>query len=210
MQDRTLALAGIVQAAVLVKQISSRGYCQHTEFLELIYSALNTNPNTTKDTFANWKNLAFGLKALKNILDIKHKSKDTEVIRYTMSMIHLQKEIIKRPEVINKITREIQQVKNKSHNLELDDPHIIQGLASVYTNNISNLRYKIHITGNSNNLIKLENLTNIRALLLCGIRCAFLWRQVGGSRWNLLFQRNVMLASITQILEEIEEKSLIS
>ena len=34
----------------------------------------------------------------------------------------------------------------------------------------------------------------IRALLLAGIRSAFLWRQLGGRRWKLLFRRRRLLA----------------
>ncbi len=33
----------------------------------------------------------------------------------------------------------------------------------------------------------------IRALLLAGIRAAFLWRQLGGRRWRLLLQRKKLL-----------------
>jgi high frequency lysogenization protein len=33
----------------------------------------------------------------------------------------------------------------------------------------------------------------VRALLLAGIRAAFLWRQLGGRRWKLVLQRRRLL-----------------
>ncbi len=38
-----------------------------------------------------------------------------------------------------------------------------------------------------------------RALLLAGIRSAFLWRQLGGRRWRLLFQRRRLLQTSQQL-----------
>ena len=35
-----------------------------------------------------------------------------------------------------------------------------------------------------------QNADLIRALLLAGIRAAFVWRQSGGARWKLIFQRH--------------------
>ena len=36
------------------------------------------------------------------------------------------------------------------------------------------------------------NAAKIRTLLLAGFRAAILWRQAGGSRWKLLFERGKM------------------
>ena len=38
-----------------------------------------------------------------------------------------------------------------------------------------------------------RNADIIRALLLSGIRAAFLWRQLGGRRWSLLLRRKKLL-----------------
>jgi high frequency lysogenization protein len=46
----------------------------------------------------------------------------------------------------------------------------------------------------------------IRACLLAGVRAARLWRQVGGSRWQLIFSRGRYLNAIDQALAEHREK----
>ncbi|MGK0404322.1 DUF489 family protein, partial [Alcanivorax borkumensis] len=39
----------------------------------------------------------------------------------------------------------------------------------------------------------------IRALFLAGVRAAFLWHQLGGRRWHLLFQRKRLISVIESI-----------
>ena len=39
----------------------------------------------------------------------------------------------------------------------------------------------------------------IRACLLAGIRSAVLWRQVGGSKWQLLFHRKKLVQAARQL-----------
>jgi CII-binding regulator of phage lambda lysogenization HflD len=39
----------------------------------------------------------------------------------------------------------------------------------------------------------------VRSLLLAGIRSAYLWRQLGGRRWKLAFQRQSMLRSAQEL-----------
>ena len=38
----------------------------------------------------------------------------------------------------------------------------------------------------------------IRALLLAAVRATVLWRQLGGTQWDLLFSRGRMLESIAR------------
>ena len=45
-----------------------------------------------------------------------------------------------------------------------------------------------------------EVANRVRTLLLAGIRSATLWRQVGGHRWQLLFQRKKLLDATRAVL----------
>ncbi|RLA21365.1 MAG: lysogenization regulator HflD, partial [Gammaproteobacteria bacterium] len=46
-----------------------------------------------------------------------------------------------------------------------------------------------------------HNKNKIRALLLSGIRAALLWRQCGGSRWKIIFQRKKITNTCLQLLK---------
>ncbi|WP_243260442.1 DUF489 family protein, partial [Pseudomonas aeruginosa] len=45
-----------------------------------------------------------------------------------------------------------------------------------------------------------SNAARIRALLLAGIRSARLWRQLGGSRWQMVFSRRRLLNELYPLL----------
>ena len=48
---------------------------------------------------------------------------------------------------------------------------------------------RILVEGETTNLRDSRKASLIRALLLAGIRSAVLWRQLGATRWSLLFSR---------------------
>jgi high frequency lysogenization protein len=48
-----------------------------------------------------------------------------------------------------------------------------------------------------------KNASRIRALLLAGLRSAILWRQCGGTRWSILFNRKRYENESTLLLREL-------
>ena len=61
---------------------------------------------------------------------------------------------------------------------------------------IRTLGKRIQVTGNPE-LLKLdETANNIRTLLLGGVRFAWLWQQLGGRRWHLVFKRKQLLRAM--------------
>ena len=78
--------------------------------------------------------------------------------------------------------------------------NVVAKLADVYRKSISTLGPKIVIRGEQSILSNPDNAARIRALLLAGIRAVILWRQAGGTRWRLLFERKAILSEVDQIL----------
>ncbi|MDO6805406.1 DUF489 family protein, partial [Wenyingzhuangia sp. 1_MG-2023] len=64
---------------------------------------------------------------------------------------------------------------------------------------LSNLSFRIHVTGDPMHLQNEHTANKVRALLLSGIRAAILWRQVGGRRWHLLLRRKQYLNALAQL-----------
>ena len=68
--------------------------------------------------------------------------------------------------------------------------------AAAYQASISTLGKRIQVTGNPALLQQDETANNIRALLLGGIRFAWLWQQLGGRRWHLVLKRKQLLRAM--------------
>ena len=62
---------------------------------------------------------------------------------------------------------------------------------NIYKAYVAIIRPKVVISGKKEYLEKNSSL--IRALLLSGIRAAFLWSYHGGSKWQLMFRRSEIL-----------------
>jgi len=59
---------------------------------------------------------------------------------------------------------------------------------------------RILIAGNPVYLEQAENASRVRTLLLSAIRSGVLWHQLGGSRWQLLFQRKKIILTAKKLL----------
>ena len=81
----------------------------------------------------------------------------------------------------------------------------IAAVADLYKRTLSNLSFRIHVTGNPTYLQNPATANKVRALLLAGIRAAILWRQVGGKRWHLMVSRSRYLKACDEILGQTAE-----
>jgi high frequency lysogenization protein len=59
---------------------------------------------------------------------------------------------------------------------------------------------RIQVSGSPQILQRDENAEKVRALLLAGIRSAVLWRQSGGRRWQLIFNRRKVIHHARDLL----------
>jgi high frequency lysogenization protein len=87
----------------------------------------------------------------------------------------------------------IQMIERQVEHFDLLDEQMISNLASVYLDVISPIGPRIQVAGTPEVLQQTANQQKVRALLLSGIRCAVLWRQVGGRRLHLVFGRKKMV-----------------
>ncbi|RZA06215.1 MAG: DUF489 family protein, partial [Moraxellaceae bacterium] len=74
LQEITLALAGVIQATILVEQIAKTGYVQPDAYKCSIDSLFDLNPVNTLAVYGgNVQNLRIGLEALRDMLKGQHK-----------------------------------------------------------------------------------------------------------------------------------------
>ncbi|MEK9134155.1 MAG: DUF489 family protein, partial [Pseudomonadota bacterium] len=66
---------------------------------------------------------------------------------------------------------------------------------------ISTLTPRIMVNGEHGHLSNPLIAAKVRAALFAGIRSAFLWRQLGGNRWQLLFNRAKIAGEAAKILD---------
>ena len=134
----------------------------------------------------------------------KLKSKNLYATRYAVNLLHLEKKVADDEALFREILQGITEAQKQ---LEFFDPmhtNITARLADVYATTISKVQPRIMVKGEQEHLGVPENAAKIRALLLSGFRAAILWRQAGGSRWKLLFERGKMQRTAEAFLKSMD------
>lgn len=198
--ERTLALAGILQAAVAVQQLARRGVVVPEQLSEaLLDSVLTTDADSTEAVYGSPAALFPGLKVLQEQLNGQGQ-RDVEQTRYIVGMMQLERRLMRNNQVLNELSQGINQIKRQRDDFDFSAGQIRENLARLYTDTISQLGPRIQISGRPEHLQHQPTQHHIRSLLLAGIRSAVLWRQLGGKRRQIIFSRARLLSAARDLL----------
>lgn len=192
-EQQTIALAAIFQAASLVEQLARTGEIPAQELELLVTSLFKQNPDNFDEIYGVRPNLQAGYHGICKLMGsdatkLKQEIKP-EVMRYALSIVHLESRLRKNGHMMNQLGESIQSSVRQADHFHITHESVIGSLADTYKQTLSTLSFRIKVTGNPQILQNSHNANKVRALLLAGIRAAILWRQVGGRRWHLLFNR---------------------
>jgi len=196
--DRALALAGIYQACCLVVNIAHQGTADSVAQEVCIRSLFVTSPKDTADVFGGAsmiaENLRIGLDTLVEQFSETDK-RDVELTRYVISILALERKLGRNNAMLQHLSVGIDKARLQAEHFSPCHENVIANLADLYVNTISTLSPRIIVRGEHGHLANPLNASRVRALLLAAVRSAILWRQCGGSRWHLLFQRRSIVTA---------------
>jgi high frequency lysogenization protein len=200
-QDKTLALAGIYQAVILVKEVATKGSVADPQLASILETLFRFDANEVMDVYGDNLTIKKGLTALHEQLSGKQQKMDMDITRYVIQLLHLEKTLRKTPQLMDKLATELENTQGKIDYFHVSHENIIASLADIYQQNISPLGSKIMVQGEQIYLSQTQNANKVRALLFAGIRSAVLWHQCGGSRWQLLLSRKKYIDSAAALLK---------
>ncbi len=195
LEQQVVALAGVAQAARLVDQISKTG-SYPLEFLEAsIHSLFEFDADSVLDVFGGLPGLKLGLHNLSSLLANRQEEESRDMVRYVFSILYLERKFAGDPEMMSVVHSRLQHANFRAQHFAGHVNDICHSISGIYQDTLSKLKFRIKVTGSAQHLQDSRNADIIRALLLAGIRSAFLWRQVGGQRWRLLVKRRQLLTA---------------
>ena len=209
--DRTLALAGLFQAARLAQQLAREGRAETPVLASSIQSLMLIDAPSTEAVYGGAQGVKFGLELLRSKLSGNTDASDVEIARYVIAMIHLEGQLRRQPEMQEAIRRGIEAAHEQMKFFEAAEtdetvhPRLVEKLAELYAQTISTLTPRIMVNGEHGHLSNPAIAAKVRAALFAGIRSALLWHQLGGSRWHLLFSRKKIADEAARILEDQKE-----
>ena len=202
------ALAGVTQAIDVMDKLARTGYLNSKEFSIAVNSLFVQNPENVESVFAGTQNLERGLEVLINLLKNRRHKDNTKVIGYCLGIFHLQKKLMQNKSMLNTVGKRIDQAQHQVKHFGASHENVIANLASIYADTISTFPFRIQVVGEYQYLQQQRVADQVRVLLLAAVRAATLWRQVGGSRWQLLFHRNKILSASEHLLEQAKDRKL--
>ena len=198
--DRVIALAGVLQAADLVRGIARRGQARMEDVDTCLASLLKIDATSSIDIYGDLHHLRPGLRLLEQQLG---NPSDIELTRYAIALLGLERKLSRRPDLLKAMGASLEEIIQNLPHFPINHSNTIARFADLYLRNISTLSPRIMVNGVQTHLSNPENANRIRALLLAGIRAATLWRQSGGSRLILLLRRNLLLRETRLLLTRI-------
>ena len=188
-EQRTLALAGVAQAARIVDLAAKTGSWP-TPFVEAsIHSLFCFEPDAVDAVFGTPQGIRLGLEQLSACLSLSQDESAAQTLRYTLAMLQLEKRFAKRDDLQSIVHARLKHAAYGADNFSSSINTLTSGIAAIYQDTLSTLPYRIKITGSAQHLNSPQVADLVRSLLLCGVRAAFLWRQLGGSRFKLMLSR---------------------
>jgi len=186
-----------------VKKKERNGTANADDIEASLVSILVTTPDNTQQVFGSLSNLRIGVSTWVSQIDGESQVKNPEITRYIAAIMGLERKLNRKQTALSELADRVSHIQRQLAHVDFENIQIISNLASIYSDVLSPLANKIQVAGNPNHLAIETNQKRVRALLLAGIRSAVLWRQLGGKRRHILFNRKTLVHNAKKALREM-------
>lgn len=189
--DRVLALAGLAQALHQVRRIAETGQSESSVVQASLDSVFRVEADSTLAVYGGVRDLTSGLRVLRGYLS--KETRDDALPRLAMSVLQLERRFVREGDVVDAVAKGLEDIASRATELGSTHPDVLSALGGLYADTISHLRPRVMVQGNPHYLGQPGVVAEIRAILLAAVRSAVLWRQLGGSMWDLILSRRALL-----------------
>lgn len=200
-KDRTLALAGVLQATELVRQAAWHGTWSGYAATASLDSLFRLEADTVDSVYGDRKRMRLGLETLISVLQGDQSSNDA--LRYAITLLQIERRFQANKTLQSKVGQGLERIGQAAE--EQDEEAVedfkAEQVAILYTETISQIKPRIVVNGRPQ-FLQVDRVVNwVRSLLLSGLRSAVLWNQLGGGRLELMFGRRKLLDNARELLQ---------
>lgn len=191
-KDLTLAFAGMIQSATLVCQLAKMDRHDQDALWQSAQSLIRLDADKTEDIYGSVYGVELGLRKIILLFETQPEAEDRDIFNYAIFVHKISARLMKLEKTSNIIHEELQEIRNDLHHPgkpEYEQELLFKLLADLYSRTISYLTPRVIVRGKSDRLQDSATVHRVRTALFSGIRSAYLWNQLGGRRWKIVFQR---------------------
>ncbi len=196
--EQAVTLAAVFQACHLVDQLANTGGANNQQTEVCLSALLNQHPTSVTDLYGSEQALETGIEAMTTLL-AKHQGTalyTSNTLIYALSVLTLERQLFDRPVMLKAIAEGIDNANRQAEHFSVTHSNVIANVASLYQQTLSTLQRRIQVKGNAIYLQQPGVAERIRCLLFAAVRSAYLWRQLGGKRYHLLFWRGALIKAL--------------
>jgi len=201
--ERTLALAGVAQAARMVDLAAKTGTWPSAFVEASVHSLFSFEPDAVDAVFGTRQGIQLGLEQLAACLRVSQDPAAADTLRYMLAILQLEKRFNKRDDLQAIVHSRLKHAAYKAENFTANINSLSANISAIYQDTLSTLPYRIKVTGSAQHLNNPQVADVVRTLLLCGVRAAFLWRQLGGTRLKLMLSRGAVRDTAARLAREL-------
>jgi high frequency lysogenization protein len=198
-QEQALALAGLLQASRCVEMLATLGNTEKNWEKPLIDSLFVFDAPDTASVYGSVQELRPGLTLLLDLLRGQNANNMGNIASLAMNTIILNKALSSNQDMLSILGSRLEHVANH-RDIYNDENPIYRAIAGIYQDTLSTLKFRIKVSGQVALLQRNDIAQHIRCLLLCAVRSAMLWRQLGGRRWHLIIGKGSLIKAAEQLL----------
>lgn len=186
-EERVIALAGVLQAATLVRSLAMSGQADALATRNSLSSIFKIDADNAADVFGGVSNLRLGLETM--IMQVESDRRDVVLTRLLINIMRLERVAERRRDILQSLSEGIKAIAGaNAAPADPSDADTIGRLAKLYCATLSTLRPRVLVEGDPRFLKDAAIVDRIRALLLAAVRATVLWHQLGGSQLRLFFR----------------------
>lgn len=193
-EERTIALGGVVQACKQVQILARSGEMNQAVFDTALQSILVLDAVNTPAIYTGIGGVNSGLKFIADGMMSSAKMEDVELLRYVMSVLHLQTQLYRNKQAFEAFATDVERLS------AVNSDDLVNACSGVYQNHISELRPQIIVQGEQGYLQREDIPPKIRSMLLAAFRSAVLWQQKSGSKFKVVWERTRMRNAAQSLL----------
>ena len=194
MEQRALALAGLLQALKQVRQIADTGQADAGVVATAIDSVFRIDAESPLAVYGGASALRPGLLLLRGYFGSD--GKDELLPRLALAVLQLERRFVRDAGMAQRVHEGVLALAPAAVRLGNQHPDVLAALGALYADTISHLRPRVLVQGNPHYLGQTGVVAEIRAMLLAALRSAVLWRQLDGSLWDFLLRRRELVQAI--------------
>jgi len=196
LDDRALALAGLVQALRQVRRIAETGQSDAAILSTALDSVFRIDAQSPAQVYGHAHAVQPGMQLLFDYFSGSADAKDELLPRLALSVMQLERRFVREGATAKKVHEGLLALAPTAERLGSTHPDVLASLGTLYADTVSHLRPRVMVQGNPHYLGQAAIVSEIRAVLLAALRSAVLWRQLGGSLWDFVLRRRALVASV--------------